>query len=138
MPVNTYCLSFGPDDPLKRDLAAYVASERRATALVLAHIAEFDSRKLYVPAAYPSMYAYCLGELHMSEDVACNYIRAARAALAFPAIFPALADGQLQLRAVVMLAPHLTPENAEQLVAEASGKSKSEIERLLAQRFPRP
>src|SRR5436309_245232 len=56
------------DQALGRDLATLVARERATTADVVAHIAEFDARKLYLPAAYPSMFAYCVGELHLSED----------------------------------------------------------------------
>jgi hypothetical protein len=37
-----------------------------------------------------------------------------------------------------MLARHLTPENHEALLAAASGKSKQEVERVLARRFPQP
>jgi hypothetical protein len=74
----------------------------------------------------------------MSEDVAYKRICAARAARRFPAIFDALADGRLHVSAVVMLAPHLTPGMADDLLAAAAHKSKAAIERLLAERFPRP
>jgi 5-methylcytosine-specific restriction endonuclease McrA len=74
----------------------------------------------------------------MSEETAFKRMRAARAARKFPALYPALADGRLHLTAVVLLAPHLTPENVDELVAAASHKTKAEIELLLAERFPRP
>jgi 5-methylcytosine-specific restriction endonuclease McrA len=45
---------------------------------------------------------------------------------------------RLHLSGVVLLAPHLSDDNAEELVAEAVGKSKAEIEVLLAHRAPRP
>jgi hypothetical protein len=48
-----------------------------------------------------------------------------------------VADGRLHLSAVVLLAPYLTPENAEGLLAEAAHRTKSEIEELLARRIPR-
>src|SRR5438132_14271826 len=105
---------------------------------MLADIAEVEERRLYAPAGFPSMYAYCLEALHFSEDSACKRIRAARVARQFPAIFPAVADGRLHLSGVVLLAPHLTAENAEELLAAASHRSKSQIERLLAERSPRP
>jgi len=104
----------------------------------LSHLAEVDARKLYLPAAYPSMYAYCVGELAMSEDCACKRIRAARAAREFPAVFAAVADGRVSLSAVVLLAPHLTANTADELLAAAAHRSKSEVEQLLAQRFPAP
>src|SRR5207247_2233844 len=41
------------------------------------------------------------------------------------------------LSAVGLLAPYLTPENAGELLAAAAHRTKSEIEELLARRFPR-
>jgi hypothetical protein len=114
-----------------------VAQERATTAALLAHLAEVDARKLYLPAGFPSMYIYCVEELRLSEDSALKRIRAARAARRFPAIFDALADGRLHLSGVVLLTPHLNPANAAELLAAAAGKRKTEIEALLAQRFPR-
>ena len=135
--MNRYCLSHLSDPDLLRALHAAVARERVTTADLLAHLAEVDARKLYLPAAHPSMYAYCVGELHLSEDAAYKRIQAARAARQFPAIFPAVAEGRLRLSGVGLLAPYLTAENAGDLLAAAAGKTKSEIEHLLAERFPR-
>ncbi len=136
--MRRYSLSHLADHVLLRDLTALVSQERTITATLLAHLAEVDERKLYLPAAYPSMHAWCVGELHMSEDAASKRIHAARAARQFPAIFPALADGRLHLSAVVLLAPRLTEETAEELLAAAAHRTKAEIEVLIAQRFPRP
>jgi len=96
------------------------------------------SPQLYLPAAYPSMFAYCVGELHFSEDAAFKRIKAARAARRFPAIFDAVAEGRLHLSAAVMLAPRLTEDTVDELLAAATHKSKAEIEQLLAERFPAP
>src|SRR5467141_4823130 len=136
-PVSTYSLTHLGDPELLRGLAVLVAQDRITTASLLAHIAECDARRLYLPAAYPSMYAYCVQELHLSEASAYKRIQAARAARQFPGIFQAVADGRLHLSAVVLLAPYLTPENAEGLLAEAAHRTKAEIEELLARRFPR-
>ncbi len=136
--MKSYSLSHLADHVLLRDLTALVSQERTTTAALLAHLAEVDTRKLYLPAAYPSLYAWCLGELHMSEDTAFKRIRIARTARQFPAIFAALAVGRLNQTAVLLLTPHLSPENAYELLAAAAHKSKSEIERLLAERFPQP
>ena len=136
--MRTYSLSHLSDASLLRDLDALLARERTATAAVLAHIVEVDARRLYLPAGYPSMYEYCVERLRLSEDVACNRIRAGRAARRFPAIFEALAQGRLHLSAVVLLAPHLSPENADELLAAAAHQTKAEIEQLVARRFPKP
>ena len=83
------------------------------------------------------MFAYCVGVLRLSEEAARKRIHAARAARRFPAIFDAVAEGRLHLCGVVLLAPHLTETTAADLLAAAAGKRKAEIERLLAERFPR-
>jgi len=135
--VKRYSLTHLSDNSLLRGLAALVAQDRVTTADLLAHIAEIDERRLYVPAGYPSMFLYCVQELRLSEDAAAKRIQAARAARRFPAIFVALAQGRLHLTAVGLLAPHLVEETAAELLAAAAGKTKAEIERLLAERFPK-
>ena len=49
-----------------------------------------------------------------------------------------MAEGRLHLTAVVLLSPHLREDTAAELIAAATHKTASEIERLLAERFPRP
>jgi hypothetical protein len=136
--MKCYALSRLADRTLLQALAALVQQDRATTASLLAHLAEVDERRLYLRAAHPSMYLYCVHELGMSEDAAFKRIRAARAARQFPGIFPALADGRLNLNAVVLLAPHLEPGNADELLAAAEHKTRAEIERLIAERFPQP
>ena len=136
--MKSYSLSHLSDQTLLRDLAALVAQDRTTTAALLAHVAEVDARKLYLPAAYPSMYLYCVHELRLSEDTAFKRIRAARAARRFPAIFTAVAEGRLGLSAVVLLTPYLSEETVDELLAAAAFKTNCEIDQLLAQRFPRP
>jgi hypothetical protein len=136
--MSIYSFSHLSDRTLVQDLAEAVARDRASTAMTVALIAEFDSRRLYLPAGYPSMFAYCVGELHFSESAAYRRIHAARAARRFPNIFSALATGRLHLSAVVTLAPRLTPEHAEELLVAAAHKTKAELELLLAERFPDP
>jgi hypothetical protein len=136
--VSTYSLPHLSDSTLLCNLTSLVAQDRATTAALLAHPAEVDARKLYLELGYPSMFTYCVGELRMSEDVAFKRIKVARAARRFPAIFDAVVEGGLHLSAVVLLAPHLRNETADELLAAATHKAKSEIEQLLAERFPRP
>ena len=135
--MSPYRLSHLSDALLLRALSALVAQDRATTARLLAHLAEVDARKLYLPAAYPSMFAYSVGELGLSEDAAYRRIQVARTARQFPAIFAALAEGRLHLTGVLLLAPHLTTVNADELLCAATGKRKAEIEEWLARRFPR-
>ncbi len=123
---------------LRHDLKTLVARDCAATAVLLSRIAEFEERQLFLPDGYPSMFAYCIGELHFCEGTASRRIYAARAARRFPVLLLAVAEGRLHLTGVVMLARYLTSGNVDELVTAATHKSKAEIEQLIAHRFPQP
>jgi hypothetical protein len=126
------------DGELVAGLKSLVVEERRLSTAMLEHLGEVDARKLYLPAACSSMHRYCVVVLGMAEDVAFKRIRAARAARRFPAVFEAVAEGRLNVTAVVLIAPHLAEENAAERVAEACGKSNAEIALVLARWAPKP
>ena len=115
-----------------------VAQDCLSTASLLGLIAESDSRRRFLAQGYSSMHQYCVGALHMSEDVAFKRIRTARAARRYPAILEAIAARRLTISAVVLLAPYLTRENAGKLLVAAEHRTNARIELLLAEWFPRP
>ncbi len=131
-------LSHLADDALTHRLATRSADERATLAEVVALIGEFDARRLYAPAGYPSMHEYCVRVLKLSDDMAYKRTRVASAARRFPSIFERLADGRLNLSTALLLAPHLTGANAEALIDAASNGTRADVERLLAERFPKP
>jgi 5-methylcytosine-specific restriction endonuclease McrA len=114
------------------------ATDCRNTAELLAFLAVFEERGYYLADGYSSMWAWCMGELHYSEDTAGRRLDVARVARQFPAIFVAIADGRLHLSAVLMLADKLTPQNVDELIAAATHQSKSQIAVMLAHRYPKP
>jgi len=136
MNMRNWALAHVPDDVLLRELPVQASRERGATAQLLAHIAEVDARGLFRAAAYSSMFAYCVGELRMSEDAAYKRIRAARTARRFPVLFDMVADGRLHLAAIGLLSPHLTDGNVEELLSAAVGRTRSELEILLVRGLP--
>jgi hypothetical protein len=112
--------------------------ERAAIVELVAHLAEFDARKLYRAEGFSSLFVYCTSALRLSEQSAYNRIEAARAARRFPVVLDGLADGSLKLATLRLLAPHLTAENHEAVLDEAAGKSKREVEIVAARLAPRP
>ena len=98
--MKTYSFTHLSDHALEHELSELLSQDRNTTATLLACLAEVDARKLYRPAAYPSMFAYCVDRWRMSEDMACKRIRAARAGRRFPAILAAIAKGRLHLSGV--------------------------------------
>ena len=132
--MPNYLLSGLANDVLLREGAASARNESACTALLLAHIAEIEQRKLYADEGYDSMRAFCVGEWGLCEYAAYRRIGAARAAREFPAIFEAVATGRLNLTAVNVLAPALTRENANELLGAAAGRTKRQLQELLAAR----
>lgn len=134
--MDPYDHSRVADAALLHSFLSDAGDERCTIARVVAKIAEIDARKLYRDAGYPSMFTYCVDVAHYSEGEAYKRISVARTARRFPQVFPALADGRLNLSGVILLASRLTHENAAELIAQAAGKTNAEITELLAARFP--
>src|SRR5687767_5868149 len=111
---------------------------REITAVLVAHLVELENRRLHLSLGYSSMFTYCTEVLRLSEQGAYNRIEAARLARRFPKVLDLLSDGSLTLSTVRLLAPHVTGANCRELLAAASGKSKREVEGVLARVAPRP
>lgn len=133
-----YCLDHLDGETLLRQLKELVGRSNQITAHVLAHLAEVEARGVYREHACSSLYAYCIYELRLSEDEAQRRITAARAARRFPVIFEMIESAAIHLTGIVLLAPHLTDENHEDLLARARFRTKKEIQRLVAEIAPRP
>jgi 5-methylcytosine-specific restriction endonuclease McrA len=56
----------------------------------------------------------------------------------FPQVLDELASGEVHLTGLFLLSGHLTEDHVEQLLADARGKSKRQLEVLIAGWFPRP
>jgi len=126
------------DSELVAEVARLATSERQTTADLVAHLAELDERRLHRRAGYPSLFVYCTEVLRLSEGGAYNRIEAARTARRFPQVLDLLSRGELNLGTLRLLGPCLTSENHEQLFNAASGKSKRDVEKMLAGLFPKP
>jgi hypothetical protein len=126
------------DEELVSAVMRFARCERDATAHLVAHLAEFDARKLYLGAGFPSLFTYCREVLELSESETYNRIEAARAARRFPPILNMLREGSVNLTTVRLLAPHLTGENHQELLTAAARRTKREVEELVARHFPRP
>jgi hypothetical protein len=132
-----YALSHLNNHDLLEAFSGLVAQDRRTTAALLAYIAEIDARHLYLQAGFESMKAYCMAVLHLSEQGAYKRLLVARLGRHLPAIFPAIADGRLHVKGAVLLSSRLTSDNADDLIAAAANRPSSEIELMIASRFPR-
>jgi 5-methylcytosine-specific restriction endonuclease McrA len=125
------------DDELVLQVRHCVREDRRVSAQLLAHLGEIEARGLHRDLGYESMFEYAVRALHMSDSEAGLRLHAARFARKFPASLEMLSRGELHLTAMKLLAPVLTPENAE-LLNLSCLKTKQEIQLLIAKHCPQP
>lgn len=139
MPITTApALTHLSDLDLVATVTRLVAREHDATADLIAALAEFDARRLYLGDGCASLFTYCIERLHLSESAAYHRITAARVARRFPLILDRLRAGALTLTAVGLLAPHLTDANHREVLDAARHQGKRAIEELVARLHARP
>ena len=126
------------DGELIAEVRKAAASECGATAALVALLAEFDERRLFLGEGCSSLFTYRTQVLRLSEHAAYGRIAAARTSRRWPVLLQLLTAGGINLTTVVLLGPHLTEENHEALLDASRGKSKSDIERLIATLHPQP
>jgi 5-methylcytosine-specific restriction endonuclease McrA len=125
------------DRDLQAELTLLLASGSRTEARIIAHLAAVEERRLHLVAGSSSLFDYCCHRLGLSESEAFHRIAVARWARRFPVIFGLIEQRAVHLTAVCLLRDYLTPENHRELLEEASGKTKIQVQELLARRFPR-
>lgn len=126
------------DEHLLRHVQQLAADERALTVQLIAALAELDGRRLYLAAGCSSLFTYCTQVLRLSEHAAYGRIEAARTARRYPVVLELLAEGEITLTTITLLAAHLTPDNYQQLLESSRRKSRRDVERLVAVLQPRP
>ena len=126
------------DEELAAQLKSLAARDRDATARMVAHLAEMDTRDIHLRAGYPRLYDYCLKVLHLSEWEAWNRIEAGHVARRFPILLDMLEEGSIHITGIKLLGPHLTPENHRAVLDEARWKSKLAVSEIVARLDPQP
>src|SRR6478735_5753410 len=135
---NQYRLVELGNSELLAGLSELVRQGNELTARVLAHLVELEERMLHLELGFSSLFSYCVEALGMSEGAAGRRVTAARVCRRFPEAFEQVARGELHLCALCALAPHLDLQNAAELFEACRGKTRRQVEGLLAVRFPRP
>jgi hypothetical protein len=125
------------DEALLSDVRRLIGAQRELTARLVLYLEEVERRRLHLLAGFSSMFEFCVKELRMSEGEAFRRLTAARLGRRFPIIHSLIASGEVHLSALVLLRPHLNELNHAELLEAVRGKSKREVEILLAARFPR-
>ena len=126
------------DQELLDGVFAAITREFEDIAVVIAHLAEMDQRKLFAGEGCSSLKTYCMEILHLTEDQAYSRIAVARVAQKFPVVLEMLADGLVHVTALDRLGPSLTQENHVAVLEEATLKTMAQVEEIVARLRPKP
>lgn len=119
-------------------LEKVVARTNELTVQLLLLLNELEERRLHSEDEYPSLVDFCVQRLGMSESAAYRRVTAARLVRKFPQLLSALERGEIHLSLLVSLRRHLTKENCDDLLAATRGRSRDEVDEILARRAPLP
>jgi hypothetical protein len=125
------------NEDLDRSARQIAVREKHEAARLIAHIAEIGKRRYYLDVGCGSLFEYCVTRLNLSEGSVYRRTQVAAVCRKIPQILEALAAGRLHLTGASLIAAHLTAENAESLIASASGKTRREVEKILVALSPK-
>ena len=118
------------NEELDRTARELAVSEKQEAARLVAHITEIGRRDYHLELGYKNLFEYCVKRLNLSEGSVYRRTQVARVCRRFPQILDALFAGRLHLTGASLIAPHLTEDTVETLIAQAAGKTKRQLERL--------
>lgn len=126
------------DDALITLLHRTYARSRKCNAEVIRILVAANERRLHLKSAHPSLFEFCVRRFGMSNGSAQRYAVAARLVTQFPELLARIERGDVHLSTLVQLRHHLTAENVTDLLERARGRSRYQIDELLAEIAPRP
>jgi hypothetical protein len=136
------------NDELVGRLEQLCVRERKITHLILWHIVEVETRKLYLDMAFDSMFSYLTKKLGYSEDAAYRRLSAARLLRKAPELSGKIEDGSItltqmaQVQKCIKLEKKMGLEVSEaralEVVELIQNKSNFETQKVLALEFNQP
>lgn len=126
------------DEELVSQIASLCLEGRRLVARLIVHLIEVEDRALDKRSACSSMWAFCTERLNMSEGETSRRLYAAKLVRRFPSVLGRLERGEVHLSALRQLGPYLDEENVDAILDEAKGKTRTQLEAMIARQFPRP
>ncbi|UYL08444.1 HNH endonuclease [Bdellovibrio sp. SKB1291214] len=144
-------LSALSNEELSGRLETLAHSERKITHLILIHINEMESRRLYAELGFDSMFRYLTRHLKYSEDAAYRRLSAARLLKKSPEIANRLENGSLNLTQLAQVQSALrqdakfnlndstiASDGIPQILDKIENKSSFETKKTLTQEFKLP
>lgn len=124
-------------------LEKLVHSERKITHVILIHILEIESRRIYAELGFDGMFSYLTKGLGYSESAAYRRLQSARLLKTAPAAAAKLEDGSLNLSQLTEVQKSLKFDKdgnkpLEIILAKIENKNSFETKKILAFEFDQP
>ena len=126
------------DSHLMNSTVTVLTTLRRVDLTLLEHLGEIESRELHLKSGYSSLFKMCTEKFRLSEATAYRRVAAARLIQKFPMVKVQFLSGDVSMCTLAMVAGKLgdiaNDAARVELLAEVAGKSKSQVEEILARR----
>ena len=126
------------DSRLLDSTVTVLTTLRRVDLALLEHLGEIEKRELHLKSGYSSLFKMCTDKFRLSEASAYRRVAAARLIRKFPMLKVQFLSGDVSMCTLAMVAGKLGDMANDaarvELLAEVAGKSKSQVEEILAQR----
>lgn len=114
-----------------------VRTERKITHLVLLHISEIESRKIYADLGFDGMYSYLTKGLGYSEGSAYRRLQSARLLARVPEVAEKIESGSLNLTQLTNVQKcikenGISPERTLEVLGKIENKNSFETQKTLA------
>ena len=126
------------DNHLMRSAETVLTTLRRVDLALLEHLGEIERRELHLKAGFSSMFRMCTDKFRLSEASAYRRVAAARLIQKFPSVKVQFLSGDVSMCILAMVAGKMVDLANDaarvELLSAVAGKSKSQVEEILAQR----
>src|SRR5215212_4729458 len=126
------------DEELVSQISSLCLEGRRLVARLIIYLIEVEDRALDKKSACSSMWAFCTERLKMSEGETSRRLNGAKLVRRFSSVLGRIERGEIHLSALRQLGPYLNEENLDAVLDEAKGRTRGQLDEMIARRFPRP
>jgi hypothetical protein len=123
------------DDALLAELSACCVAGRKLDVDVLVYLMGIEERRIHLLRACSSMWDFCRRKLGFSGGQTYRRLACARLARRYPFLLGLLQNGFTHMSTLAQIHLFVGDDNVHALVADTAGKSRDEVDRILADRF---
>lgn len=118
---------------LLENFSLIVLKEREAICEVISYLSHILDRKLFAEAGYSSLFNFLVEKYLYSKGAAYRRYHTAKLVLREPKVLEYLKEAKLNLTTIALIEPFAKDKKQNELIEASLGKTKEEIQELLAE-----